>query len=64
MKPMRVDGDRVGLYIRPETRDKLNLFKAMLVLKLGRTLSQDEAISYLLERYGAEELQGQAVRHA
>lgn len=63
MEPMRVDGNRVGLYIRPETRDRLNLFKAMLVLEQGRTLSQDEAIAYLLERYAAES-QSRAAQHA
>lgn len=41
--------DRVGLYIKPETRNRLNLFKAELTLAMGQVMSQDDAINHLLD---------------
>lgn len=42
--------ERVGLYIRVDTRNRLNLFKAQLTIELGRNCSQDDAINYLIDR--------------
>lgn len=41
--------DRVGLYVRPETRDRLNVYKAQRALATGRVYSQSDAIDELLE---------------
>ena len=45
---------RVGIYIKPETRYRLNLLKAQLAVRLGRTVNQDEALDYLLDAIGIE----------
>jgi len=41
--------DRVGLYIKPSTRNRLNLFKAELSMAAGQVMSQDDAINHLLD---------------
>ena len=41
--------DRVGLYIKQDTRDQLNLYKAQRSLSTGQTMSQSEAIDELLD---------------
>lgn len=41
--------ERVGLYIKPHTRDQLNLYKAQRSVNTGRTMSQSEAIDELLD---------------
>lgn len=47
--------NRVGLYIKPETRKRLNLFKASLGYASGEFVGHDEAINALLDRYIATE---------
>lgn len=44
-----MDSDRVGLYVKPKTRDRLNLFKAALAMEAGCVQSQDDALNYLLD---------------
>ncbi len=39
---------RKGLYIRPETRDRLNVYKAQRSLATGRVYSQSDVIDELL----------------
>lgn len=46
---MEQNPERVGLYIKPETRNRLNLFKAELSLAAGQIMSQDNAINHLLD---------------
>lgn len=48
--------DRVGLYIRPDTRNRLNLLKAQLALRLGESLSQDDTIRLLMEHADIDEM--------
>lgn len=43
------DAERVGLYIKPKTRNRLNLFKSQLTIETGQVQSQDDAINYLLD---------------
>jgi len=43
------DRSRVGLYIQPATRERLNLYKALLAVRLGKSISQDDAINALLD---------------
>lgn len=60
--------NRVGLYIRPATRNRLNLYKAKLSLQRDETLSQDDTINALLNAVGEpsapEHLPESAVEHA
>lgn len=46
--------DRVGLYITPQTRARLNALKLHLtaVLELDHPLNVDEALTYLLDKEG------------
>lgn len=46
-----VKHDRVGLYIMPETRLKLNLVKAQISTRAGRPLNQDETIEHLIQLF-------------
>lgn len=46
------DIPRVGLYIKVDTRCRLNLYKAQLGLTLGRSVNQNEAIDHLLDQAG------------
>lgn len=48
--------DRVGLYIRPDTRNRLNLLKAELSLRLVESLSQDDTIRLLMEHADIDEM--------
>ena len=41
--------ERVGLYIKSNTRDQLNLYKAQRSAETGRPMSQSEAIDELLD---------------
>jgi len=41
--------ERVGLYIKSNTRDQLNLYKAKRSAETGRPMSQSEAIDELLD---------------
>lgn len=41
---------RVGIYVKIDTRNKLNVYKAQLSLAQGGSVSQDEAINYLLDK--------------
>lgn len=43
------NNDRVGLYIKPTTRDQLNLYKAQRSAATGQIMSQSEAIDELLD---------------
>lgn len=45
--------DRVGMFINPHTRNRLNKLKAHLTLETGRIHSQDDAIVALLDHYQA-----------
>lgn len=40
---------RVGLYIQPATRARLNLYKDALAVHRGQHVNQDETINYLLD---------------
>jgi hypothetical protein len=44
--------NRVGLYISPATRHRLNLYKAHLQMKAQRAVNVDEAITFLLDKEG------------
>lgn len=62
-----VKEQRVGLYIMPDTRNKLNLIKAMISMQVGRPLNQDETISRLIQIFERQHNQGNApheVSHA
>ncbi len=48
--------DRVGMYLNPHTRNRLNQLKADLTLQTGRVHSQDDAIIILLDHYAASRL--------
>lgn len=50
-RPVPVKDARVGLYIMPETRGRLNLVKAQVNAETGQTLNQDEIIRYLLDTF-------------
>jgi hypothetical protein len=43
--------DRVGLYLKPNTRNRLNKFKSDMALVTGRSMSQDDAINTLLDHF-------------
>lgn len=45
---------RVGLYIKFDTRSRLNVYKARLAMQMGHSVSHDEAIDHLLDLAGAE----------
>ena len=45
---------RVGLYIKFDTRSRLNVYKARLAMQVGHSVSHDEAIDHLLDLAGAE----------
>lgn len=45
---------RAGMYLKVETRNRLNLFKAALTVQTGEFFSQDDAINWLLDRYAAD----------
>lgn len=47
--------DRVGLYVKPETRNRLNKFKADFRFLTGDMIGQDEAINILLD-HGFEQI--------
>lgn len=49
-KPL-VKDVRVGLYILPATRTRLNKLKAEILLKTGRTMSQDEVLTLLFDHF-------------
>lgn len=40
--------ERVGLYVRVDTRDRLNVYKAQRSLATGKVYSQSDAIDELL----------------
>ncbi len=40
--------ERVGIYLRPATRDRLNVYKAKRTLETGKVYSQSDAIDELL----------------
>ncbi len=46
------ESTRVGLYIQPQTRARLNLFKAQLALTRRCSTSQDDAVNALLDLAG------------
>ena len=46
--------ERVGLYIKTTTRNRLNLYKAQLTIELGQSCSQDDAINWLLDKVGVD----------
>lgn len=43
--------DRVGMYLSPHTRNRLNKLKADLTLETGTVYSQDDVIVLLLDHY-------------
>ena len=45
--------ERVGMYLHPHTRNRLNKLKAELALASGQVLSQDDVIVVLLDHYEA-----------
>ncbi len=47
---------RVGLYVQASTRDRLKLFQAKEQIRLGRSLSQSDAIDLLLDMAGEPSL--------
>ena len=49
-KPLAKDV-RVGLYIYPDTRERLNRLKAEILLKTGRVMSQDEVLTLLFDHF-------------
>lgn len=49
----RKNSDRVGLYLNPHTRNRLNQLKADLTLASGKVHSQDDVIIVLLDHYAA-----------
>ena len=54
--------DRVGLYINPHTRNRLNKLKAAMTLETGRVHSQDDVIVKLLDHHAATTKQADPVR--
>lgn len=44
---------RVGFYINPDTRDRLNKLKAEVLIATGRTISHDEAMTMLMDHFAA-----------
>lgn len=50
------DRTRVGLYIQPATRERLNLYKALLAARTGKSISQDDALNHLLDNVPAPAL--------
>lgn len=44
---------RVGLYMYPDTRERLNKLKAEVLIATGRTVSQDEVLTMLLDHFAA-----------
>lgn len=49
----RKNADRVGMYLNPHTRNRLNKLKADLTLDTGTTFSQDDVIVMLLDHFAA-----------
>ena len=43
--------DRVGMFLDPHTRNRLNKLKAEMALATGKTMSQDEVICVLLDHF-------------
>lgn len=43
--------DRVGIYLWPKTRNRLNVFKAEISYAAGHVIPLDEAVNMLLEHY-------------
>lgn len=46
-----VKDERVGLYIMPATRLKLNLIKAQIAMREGRPISQDEILQRMIRMF-------------
>lgn len=44
--------NRVGLYVSPRTRNRLNLLKARLAESEDRSINLDETITYMLDKEG------------
>lgn len=51
--PPAYKNDRVGLYLNPHTRNRLNKLKAALTLETGQVHSQDDVVVKLLDHYAA-----------
>ncbi len=47
------NNDRVGMFLNPHTRNRLNKLKADLSLDRGEVLSQDDVIVLLLNHFAA-----------
>lgn len=43
--------DRVGIFLNPHTRNRLNKLKSDLALRTGDTYSQDDIVKILLDHY-------------
>lgn len=51
MTKTTVTSDRVGLFLKPQTRNRLNKFKADLALERCQFIPLDKAINELLDHY-------------
>lgn len=45
------NSDRVGMFLNPHTRNRLNKLKADLTLQTGKVYSQDDVIVMLLDHF-------------
>lgn len=45
--------ERVGMYLNPHTRNRLNKLKSDLTLETGTMMSQDDVVVLLLNHYEA-----------
>lgn len=53
MDTRKTNSDRVGMYLNPHTRNRLNKLKADLTLDTGTVFSQDDVIVMLLDHFAA-----------
>jgi len=55
---------RTAIYIKLETRDRINLFKARFSPLVGRVLTQDETMAVLMDAWDKEHGDAEAVSYA
>ncbi len=54
---------RTGMYLKIETRDRINCYKARFTLALGRNVTQDESLAILMDAWDAQHRDSEAVRY-
>lgn len=60
----RNTNDRVGMFLNPHTRNRLNKLKAELTLQTGISYSQNDIIVILLDHYAETSPKPKAAEYA